>query len=156
MMSAPSLRSAIGGPTGGCSDLSGGLRLPQGFEAGVFVLDQGFHVSQHCLDLIGWKFARPVLVHMDDLSRMYIHAGYCDRDVDRLDRHGTMASRSATEHVLKFEGANGIDIARWTISDQANTPNGSHGRYHDLAHQSGLGGELWGEFLLHDENRGLR
>ena len=98
-------------PAGSRSDLGGSLRLPQGFQAAVFVLDQGLHVRQHRLDLIGWEFTRPILVHMDDLSRMYIHTGHRDRYIDRLDRHGTMASGSATEHVLKFQGTNGIDIA---------------------------------------------
>jgi hypothetical protein len=68
-------------------------------------------VGEHCLDLIGWEFTRPILVHMDELPRMYIHTGDCDWDIHRLDRHGTMTGGSATEHVLKFQGANGIDIA---------------------------------------------
>jgi hypothetical protein len=54
---------------------------------------------------------------MNDLTRMYIHTGYRDWYIDRLDCHGTMAGGSTAEHVLKFQGANGIDITRWAIRD---------------------------------------
>ena len=48
---------------------------------------------------------------MDNFTRMYVHTGYRDRYIDRLDCHGTMAGGSAAEHILKFQSANGIDIA---------------------------------------------
>ena len=87
-------------------------------------------VGEDSLEPVGRELAGPVLVHVDDLSRRHVHAGYAHRHVHGVDRHAPVAGGNPAQQVLEAGRAYLVHVTRRAVGngpDAADRPHrGGH------------------------------